>query len=739
MKTKDLLNAWKSFLEKDVINEISIERFQGQHPDFNTSGFSSQLRGNTDYLDIISNSINAGQNHGPNEYIQQFDFYKNSIAPQRNNKDFLTINIPGDDPVSLYNMVRQGSCTATYDDIQQFQQARMFTLGKGSKNKLIAAYEKVINESLENDFEIVAEDSNWIIFYPKSTRGSIALARSYWDGEKIVYDKTFNTSRGFGQNSGKMNWCTSVSGAGNMFLTHHRQLNLHMYYCIKKNLSSVNDVDRKLCISLAKTKNKVTFKGQHASVNGNNSPISEASGKQYIGALYDVLIKDAKQEKRLEIDPESYYRSISIEQYIIMREANEENINDFIPELYGLISYSKDSEKIVNHCVHDKRPEIREYIGERYGYRLSPQDLEILAHAEEESVRASVANTICDHYFKQKNKKFEGLALSLVNDVSEKVRLKIAESRNISVEILEILANDISEEVVKAVATNTYVSEEILIKIINSNPENAEIVAVASKNSKLSNEAFLRIFDSNILPITSQATLVLRGAQQVYGNYNSETSTWHQLLSDEKILNVFNEVKRSGLMSLDILKNFSHVEIEEIYLDIVEFCEANSRGNKRKVQDLLLRILTGNGGTEEVINKIYNMTNDKKIIGVIARNINTPIRILKELLSTIGQQKGGKNIRIAIAGNYNLPLDMLEELSYDNAHNVRYIVAYNPNVSVEILERLSKDTVKKVSKVAKNALKKRNLIGSNKKAEGLSAYISKSENNLRSYIKLVLS
>ena len=96
LKTKEILHEWKSFLRKDMINEISIKRFQEQNPDFDTTNFTSQLKGNTDYLDIINNSIETGQQHSPNDYLQQFEFYKNSIEPNHSNQEFLTINIPGE-------------------------------------------------------------------------------------------------------------------------------------------------------------------------------------------------------------------------------------------------------------------------------------------------------------------------------------------------------------------------------------------------------------------------------------------------------------------------------------------------------------------------------------------------------------------------------------------------------------------------------------------------------------------
>ena len=443
MKTKEILNEWKSYLNKEILVEVSIKRFQEQHPDFNISSFNSQLRGNTDYLDIISNTINYGEQHGPDDYIQQFEFYKNSIEPNRKDQEFLTISIPGGETVSLIDKVNPGSCTATYDDIQQFQQARMFILGKASKNKLAAAYEKVLNEANENDFELIANDSNWIVFYPKSVRGSIALARSYWNGSRVVYDKTFNPSKGLGQNTGVIKWCTSVSGQGNMFNNYHRRLNLHMYYCINKNLNIANNPNRKLCISLKKVRGEVSYNDGSSSVNGNNKPVSEQKAKSYLGNIYNLLEKDASQNRRLEIDVKSYYESINVNQYVIMRKANEENIEDFIREFRQILDYSRESDKISIVAAKDPNSHIREVIARSRNSSL--KTLELLANDSSENVRIYVA--------KNPNTSSEILAL-LADDSNENVRSGVAGNNNSPIEALKNLIDDKNKSVRISITRN---------------------------------------------------------------------------------------------------------------------------------------------------------------------------------------------------------------------------------------------------------------------------------------------
>lgn len=676
MKTKELLYEWKSFLEKDMINEISIKRFQEQYPQFDTLKFNSQMKGNTDYLDIISNSIKAGQNHGSDDYIQQFEFYKNSIEPNRNSQEFLVIQIPGDQPVSLEGKVNQGACTATYDDIQQFQQARLYVLGKGSKSKLNNAYRIVIDEANESDFEKVAENSDWIIYYPKTLKGSIALARSYWDGSKVQYDNTFNPSRGSGQNTGKMNWCTSVSGSGNMFLNYHRRLNLHMYYCIKKNTSSLEDENRKLCVSFSKINNKVAFKSGTASVNGNNRSIEEEEAKSLLASLFNELINDAAQDNRLEIDVKSYYKSISLEQYIVMRNANEENISDFVPEVSSILHYSKDADKILNYCINDSRFEIRQKVAR--SDRLSRQQIEDLADDSDENIRAIIAGR---------------------SDLPESLFLK--------------LLNDTSEDVAKAIGSHPKASESALLNIINRHKSSKIIMLRAINNPNLSDESFRKLFNNKDILPSIKADFIPRGIR-------------NKIISKQEILDLYNKIKNLGQMSFDIANNFSYSEIEEIYLDIIDFCEKNSKGNKVKTNNVFFTILSSrrsNGTTESVINKIYNLTNHSSIIGFIAINRNTPDYILKELLLNSKQKRGGKQIRADMARNLGAPIDILEELSYDEETSVRYSVVSNPNVSINILERLSKDKSRKVARLALNKLEEKR----------------KSESTLRKYIKLVLS
>ena len=465
MKTKEILYEWKSFLQKNTISEISIKRFQEQNPEFDTTNFTSQLKGNTDYLDIINNSIVNGQQHNPDDYLQQFEFYKNSIEPNRNSQEFLTINIPGEnDPVSLIDKVNPGSCIATYDDIQQFQQARMFALGKGSKNKLTAAYAKVLNEASQNDFELIVDNNDWVVYYPKSIRGSIALARSYWDGNKIAYDNTFNPSKGYGQKIGHMNWCTSVSGSGNMFINYHRKLNLHMYYCIKKRVLDVSDETRKICASYSKIGDTVKMsEDSSATVNANNEAIDENYVNGCLGStILGVLYQDVMLPKRKEIDLNSYYESISLEQYITMRNANEENTEDFASEFSNIIRLSKDKEKIKKYSINDNSEHI---ISVLINYTNSEEEITFLYNKWKNSstvkrslsIKASIlpdsvfeemlndSDKLVVHQLKTSGRISLPQLMSIAKGDSLADKSSILYDKNLPLEIIKILLDDENE------------------------------------------------------------------------------------------------------------------------------------------------------------------------------------------------------------------------------------------------------------------------------------------------------
>tara|TARA_B100000212_G_scaffold110904_2_gene82526 strand:- start:27017 stop:28612 length:1596 start_codon:yes stop_codon:yes gene_type:complete len=332
---KDLLIEWNHSLNNDLLLEISrneVIDIIGQD-DYNTLvKLNRKASQDQNFLQIIINTYNSNQNHTIEDILGLYQNYTRFIASKWNQGDTADIDVPGGLRASLT------PDSTTYDDMLKFIDAASSMILKSK------AYINCLKQGPVNtDFEVIINDSDWIICYPKTIKGSISLARSFWNGSELEYDKS--VSGGEGRMIGKMNWCTSIVSGGNMFLNYHRKMNLHIYYCIKKNMS-VSDPDRKLCISFSKKYNKVKFNEGHSSVDGNNKITSEKEFRSYIGDKFDVLFRDAENPERLEIDEKAYYESISLEQYKTLRAANEDNLEDFFRELEGILTYSRDRIKI---------------------------------------------------------------------------------------------------------------------------------------------------------------------------------------------------------------------------------------------------------------------------------------------------------------------------------------------------------------------------------------------------------
>ena len=351
---KNLLTEWGNFINNNLLLEISQKEVIdviGQDDYSELVKKNRKASQDQNFLKVIINTYKSDQAHSLDDILGLYQDYESSIKNKWNIKGEAIVNVPGGVRIKLtpdttiYNDKDDESKTTTYSDIKNFLDAR------SDLNLNSDIFIKCLSQGdINPDFEVILNDDEWIICYPKTIKGSISLARSFWNGERLEYDTTVKA--GVGQNIGAINWCTSIvpkknKPSGNMFLNYHRQANLHMYYCIKKNMN-VQDLDRKLCISFFKKDNNVGFKDGNASVNGNNQATDEKQLRSYIGSRFNDLIKDAEKPERLEIDPVAYYESISLAQYRILRAANQDNIELFASELENILMHSMDAEDIVN-------------------------------------------------------------------------------------------------------------------------------------------------------------------------------------------------------------------------------------------------------------------------------------------------------------------------------------------------------------------------------------------------------
>ena len=349
---KKILNEWRKFLNNTLINEeISFKQFKKEFPDFDTSLLNSQIRGNTVYLDIIKNSELTGQKPEKiTDYITQFKFFKDFLMNKTSEKDLTIhfINTSDGKSISLFGKLDSQNIKATYVDIENFKEARTIQkilLGKFNDEKTNNFYSNVLRQESILDFILVWEDSNWIIYHPKSVHGSISLAKSYWDGSKLVYDKTFEMSNGYGDIVGPMKWCTTVTSQNNQFNDYSRSNKL--FYCIKKNLDFQDDMYeddpyRKICVSTIEEDNEVKIsESESLTVNADNKPITEEQVKSIIGkSNLDRIIEFSRGEEsknsfnfiRLEPTQENLeYLHGELEGKYFSREEMLEAIKSFKP------------------------------------------------------------------------------------------------------------------------------------------------------------------------------------------------------------------------------------------------------------------------------------------------------------------------------------------------------------------------------------------------------------------------
>lgn len=351
---KKLLNEWRNFLNNTLINEeISFKQFKKEFPDFDTSLLNSQIRGNTVYLDIIKNSELSGQKPEKiTDYITQFKFFKEFLMNKTNEKDLTIhfINTADGKSTSLFGKLDSQNIKATYVDIENFKEARTIQKilsGKFNDEKTNNFYSNVLRQESSLDFVLVSEDSDWIIYHPKSVHGSISLAKSYWDGSKLVYDKTFEMYNGYGDIVGPMKWCTTVTSQKNQFNDYSRSNKL--FYCIKKNLDFQDDIYeddpyRKICVSTIEKDNEVKIsESESLTVNADNKPITEEQVKSIIGkSNLDRIIEFSRGEEsksknsfnfiRLEPTQENLeYLHSELEGKYFSREEMLEAIKSFKP------------------------------------------------------------------------------------------------------------------------------------------------------------------------------------------------------------------------------------------------------------------------------------------------------------------------------------------------------------------------------------------------------------------------
>jgi len=430
---------------------------------------------------VLYNTLLQKQGHSVDDFIENFRVFKQKIIDPFNKKQLRVLRVPGtsNEQLDLATLLSQQK--ATYDDFQQYVEIISSTDARSD------ALQQIIDEGFAGNtqhFEVIHEDNNWIVCYPKTYQGSISIAR-------MGPDKQYYTPpRGIGN----LNWCTSIDSGGNMFLNYHRAMNLHMYYITKKRGFDPRARDKKICASFVKNSEGVHLNAGNSTVDGNNKSISKEVLIEFIGeSLFNILKQDAMRPERKNISIQKYYASVSYEQYVTLRQAaNNMDSNDyslFVRETSYFAIYSK-NKQIHQSILNDPDPKIGAYAYQIDDPEITTQifDRDIDSHDPDVKNKLARLDNLSQEQikrlFESDDQKVLGslanrydlpreIIRSLASNRDSSIRQRIA--RNISVNDYNILFNlckDSSEKVRRTVAYRTNLPIDIMVEMYYDDDKN---------------------------------------------------------------------------------------------------------------------------------------------------------------------------------------------------------------------------------------------------------------------------
>lgn len=468
---RELLNEWNKFL----ITEIKAKEFKRLLiPDYITEDeyflyvfdqrknkFKNSFLDN-DYLQIVCNSFLNGTDKNL-EFFSKKEVYdevnEKALVPFRQHGQLLA-------SASGKKILIRDLNSQTYENLIAYINL------KKEENAGSNQYQNLLDSRNTKIYEIVFEDSEWIFTLPKTTIASIALAKSFWNGEKIEYDSTFRN--GTGENIGQMRWCTSIADTNNMFNHYREDGNSHMVYCINKNPKSTTDSDRKLCISFSKDGS--LQQDRHTTVDGDNISITLNKIIEYIGQKRF----DALKAKISNTPWVSAFAETTLQEFILLvesynaarveyeKEKNRENSQSYAISLNNIImnlNKAENCDLFIKHIVESNNKELLEdYLGrsrrinsnfkkETYLLMMSVEGLSerslnsIFRHCNDPSVFIALIKKRKEIYKDQLR------PIELYTDNNEKIKEAICEDESLISDIniqLGIFANlDLQEEFLK--------------------------------------------------------------------------------------------------------------------------------------------------------------------------------------------------------------------------------------------------------------------------------------------------
>lgn len=453
-----LMNEWRMFLNNSILNEIKLKDFReagiiGTRIDqltFNNKVFNGKkwLKpfDNNYYLQILYNTITSGESFDIDKIISNFPIVKEKIL-----EPFLSTGGPIKASGARKNVEINSIDDITFSKCEEYIKTKIIETTRSSD------YIKCLDQGpVNNDFELIGKTNRFLIYYPKTTKGSISIARAYYDKDlkKLVYDHTFSDY--YGEKVGSMKWCTAVSGSINYFNEYYVRDNIHLYYLINIDYDPESS-DRKYCLGIKKVNGRVSFcSNVNTTVDGNNEAVSTDTIEDFIGGnTLNLVFSDAEKDNREEFDEETYYSKKTIKDYIQQRSQHEDNPGDILNDLEGILKFSKDKIEIANYI------------------------------AENENVRAIVTSAYNSNLVDSKYH-FRILKVCSNNKLLCENLIKTTDN----LELLTKIASSDNQYLKNLVLLNSNTPSDILLDELNKNNSLAKVIAI---NPNINNEIFEKI------------------------------------------------------------------------------------------------------------------------------------------------------------------------------------------------------------------------------------------------------
>ena len=642
MKTKELLNEWKNFLNESRIIPLSelvdIIRSSTVYSNNDVDQFTKFWNSNqfsSKYSQVIKNDLEKGEpiEHIVDAVISHYNKVYQSASPK------------------VKSAIGSGAYSA--DDLRKDLDERLDSNKFNSRD--IRQQCQYQNErpvvGKYKDFDVVYSESDWVVIEPKTISGSVAWAHGKPDGSEET------------DQNRRVGWCTATSSGNNMFPNYAG--NLHMFYFIKSDYENVVGPERRLCLSYSVKEGKAELVSSEATVNANNRPINIS----YINKLITNSILTSIESlvsTRKETSFSEIYSKITVTQLVRQiaqmkkQEVNSRFIED---ELSNYAKYAK-SKDVVNYILSLED--------------IPKENIHIAISSRKDLLTIDPSGELIRQYANSENGNIREATASRID------LLEVDPSG----ELIRQLANDKEVYVRQALAKNEGLSEL-------DNLENLELIKhLVNDKHKFVREALASREDLYTLGLTDELLEQLANDENEYTRACLAKQKNLQKLDSSSGINLLELLSKDKSSTVRYAIAFRQDLLEldpsgKLFKQLVNDKNASVRSAFAYRKDL--KDLDTSG---KLIKKLANDKNPNVRQALAHRTDLLELDPSGDLLKQLENDE--ENVRSALAYNPSISIDLITRLSKDKSIYIRKIIAEREDLleldpSGNILKQLAND------------------------------------------------